>query len=192
MEKGKYKSRRFKSQKPKPEFEQKILDIARVTRVMAGGRRFSFRIAAVIGDKKGRVGIGVAKGSDVSLAMEKAVNDAKKNMITVNIIDGSIPHEIQVKNKGSKILLKPARAGRGVIAGGAVRVVCEFAGISNITAKMLSKSKNKINNARATINALKQLRVKKEAVKKDNVKSENTISNENKEKKSEENIKAKA
>ncbi len=162
MEKAKYKSKKFKSKKVKPEFEQKILDIARVTRVMAGGRRFSFRIAAVIGDRKGKVGVGVAKGSDVSLAMEKAVNDAKKNMIKVNIVDGGIPHEVQVKNKGSKILLKPAKAGRGVIAGGAVRVVCEFAGITNVTAKMLSKSKNKINNARATINALGQLRLKKE------------------------------
>ncbi len=144
--------------KEKPEFEQKILDIARVTRVMAGGRRFSFRIAAVIGDKKGRVGIGVAKGSDVSLAMGKAVNNAKKNLITVNISEGTIPHEIEVKNKGAKILLKPAKAGRGVIAGGAVRIVCEFAGIHNITAKILSKSKNKINNARATIKALSQLK----------------------------------
>jgi len=167
MEKGKYKSKRFRAQQPKPEFEQKILDIARVTRVMAGGRRFSFRIAAVIGDKNGRVGVGVAKGSDVSLAMEKAVNDAKKNMITVNIFEGTIPHEVEVKNKGSRILLKPAKAGRGVIAGGAVRVVCEFAGISNVTAKMLSKSKNKINNARATIKAFEQLKAKKKAVKKE-------------------------
>jgi len=188
MEKGKHKLRKFRSQKPKPEFDQKILDIARVTRVMAGGRRFSFRIAAVIGDRKGKVGVGVAKGSDVSLAMEKAVNNAKKNMISVNIVDGGIPHEVLVKNKGSRILLKPAKVGRGVIAGGAVRVVCEFAGISNVTAKMLSKSKNKINNARATINALKQLRTKPEILKKDDKKGKeientNKVSVEDKEKK---------
>ncbi|MEK7452895.1 MAG: 30S ribosomal protein S5 [Patescibacteria group bacterium] len=158
-----------KEKREKPEFDQKILDIARVTRVMAGGRRFRFRIAAVIGDKNGRVGVGVAKGADVSLAMEKAVNDAKKHMIRVNIFEGSIPHEIEIKYKSARILLRPAVAGRGIVAGGAVRVVCELAGISDISAKILSKGKNKINNARATIIALGMLKFKK-GIKNENIK----------------------
>ncbi len=170
-EKPKFKSKRTRAfKREKPEFDQKILDIARVTRVMAGGRRFSFRIAAVIGDRKGRVGVGVAKGADVALAMEKAVNDAKKNMIKVNLDKGTIPHEVEIKDKSARILLKPAKEGRGVIAGGAVRVVCEFAGIHNITAKMLSKSKNKINNARATVKALSQLKPAKKGKKTDTTK----------------------
>ncbi|MBI3671273.1 30S ribosomal protein S5 [Candidatus Azambacteria bacterium] len=165
-ERGPRRPRAFKSEKrEKSEFDQKILDIARVTRVMAGGRRFSFRIAAVIGDRNGRVGVGVAKGGDVSLAMEKAVNDAKKRMIRVNIFEGTIPHEVEVKKKSARVLLRPAVAGRGIVAGGAVRVVCEFAGIKNISAKVLSKSKNKINNARATVEALKMLKFKKSAKK---------------------------
>ncbi len=179
MEKVKIKSKR-KILKEKPEFDQKILDIARVTRVMAGGRRFSFRVTAVVGNRNGKVGVGVGKGADVALAMEKAVNDAKKKMINVNIVDGTIPHEIDIKHKSARLLLKPAKQGRGVIAGGAVRIVCEFAGIHNITAKMLSKSKNKINNARATVEALRLLRPNpalKKVKKEENQKEENNSKN---------------
>lgn len=147
---------RFKTQKEKSEFEQKLLHLARVTRVVAGGRRFSFRAVMVIGDKKGRVGVGVAKGADVTLAVEKATIRAKKNLISVPIINGTIPHQVQVKLGGAKVLIKPAREGSGIIAGGAVRVVVELAGIKNISSKMLG-SANKLNNARATINALSEL-----------------------------------
>ncbi len=147
-----------KYEKPKSEFDQKTLDIRRVARVMGGGRRFSFRITLALGDRKGKVGVGTAKGQDVSLAMDKAARRARKNMITVNIYKGTIPHEISCKFKSARIMLKPAKVGKGIIAGGAVRTVCDLAGIKNITGKILGKSTNQINNALATIKALKQLK----------------------------------
>lgn len=140
------------------EYDQKLLDVARVVRVVAGGRRFRFRVTIVIGNKKGTVGVGVAKGQDVSLAVEKAVGDAKKNLIKVKMIDGTIPHETQAKFGTAKVLLKPGIKGRGIVAGGAVRVVCNLAGIENLSGKILGKTKNKLNNARATIKALQQLK----------------------------------
>lgn len=141
----------------KPEFEQKLLDLARVTRVVKGGRRFRFRATLVIGDRKGRVGVGVSKGSDVSDAIGKAYNDAKKSMITVELSDNTIPHDISMKLGSAKVLLKPASEGRGVIAGGAVRAVVDLAGIRDIVSKSLGTS-NKLNVARATIEALKALK----------------------------------
>ena len=141
----------------KPEFEQKLLDLARVTRVVKGGRRFRFRATLVIGDRKGRVGVGVAKGSDVSDAIGKAYNDAKKSMITVKLSDNTIPHDISMKLGSAKVLLKPASQGRGVIAGGAVRAVVDLAGIRDIVSKSLGTS-NKLNVARVTIEALKALK----------------------------------
>ncbi len=140
------------------EYDQKLLDVARVVRVVAGGRRFRFRVTVVIGNKKGKVGVGVAKGQDVSLAVEKAVGDAKKHLINVKIVDGTIPHETQAKFSTAKVLLKPGVKGRGIVAGGAVRVVCDLAGIENLSGKILGKTKNKLNNARATIKALEQLK----------------------------------
>jgi small subunit ribosomal protein S5 len=148
----------------KPEFEQKLLDLARVTRVVKGGRRFRFRATLVIGDRKGRVGVGVAKGADVSDAIQKAYNDAKKSMITVKLSGNTISHDVKMKLGSAKVLLKPASEGRGVIAGGAVRAVVDLAGIRDIVSKSLGTS-NKLNVARATIEALKSLkapRVKKE------------------------------
>jgi len=139
------------------EFDQKIIDIARVTRVMAGGKRMRFRACVVIGDRKGRVGSAVAKGADVTMAVNKAVNKAKKAMVNVPIINETIPHEVEIKFKAAKILLKPAPKGRGIIAGGAVRIVLDLAGISNIVAKILGTN-NKLNNVKATINALKMLK----------------------------------
>jgi len=140
------------------EFDQKILDLARVTRVMAGGKRMRFRAAVVIGDHKGKVGFGLAKGADVSIAIGKAVRKAQKNIITVPITkNGSIPHEIIHKAGAAKILLKPARAGHGVKAGGAMRTVLELAGIENVTGKMLG-SANKVNNSHAIISALQLLK----------------------------------
>lgn len=143
--------------KERPEFEQKLVDVARVVRVVAGGRRFRFRACVVIGNKKGKVGVGIAKGTDVAGAVEKAVARAKKNLIQVPIVNDTIPHQIQVKYKSANVLLKPARQGTGVIAGGAVRAVCELAGIENITSKMLG-SANKVSNVQACILAFKKLR----------------------------------
>jgi len=140
------------------EYDQKLLDVARVVRVMAGGRRFRFRVTIAIGNRKGRVGVGVAKGADVSIAVEKAVSDAKKHLINVKIVNGTIPHQVEAKFSTAKVLLKPGIEGRGIVAGGAVRAVCNLAGIENLSGKILGKTKNKLNNARATIKALEQLK----------------------------------
>jgi small subunit ribosomal protein S5 len=146
------------------EFEQKILDLARVTRVTAGGKRMSFRCALVIGDKKGRVGFGVAKGGDVQIAIEKAYKQAKKNVLTVKLVHETIPHPIWVKFGSALVLLKPAPKGTGLKAGGAMRMVLEFAGVPNVVSKIVNSS-NKINIAKATLQALQQLRVVEATVK---------------------------
>ncbi len=143
---------------PKDEFDSKLLDLARVTRVTGGGKRMSFRAVVVAGNKKGKVGIGVDKGRDVSQAIEKATRRAKKNIVNVVIVEETIPHEVQAKVGPARILLKPQMKGRGLVAGGAVRTICDLAGIKNISSKILSGSKNKLNNARATIEALKKLK----------------------------------
>lgn len=141
----------------KKEFDQKLLDLARVTRVVKGGRRFRFRATLVIGNRKGKVGVGVAKGADVSSAIEKAYNSAKKNLIDVKMDGNTIPHDVLKKLKSAKILLRPAFKGKGIIAGGSVRAVIELAGIKDIVSKSLGSS-NKINVARATIAALQEMR----------------------------------
>lgn len=146
---------RGRAPKPKEEFEQTIVDLARVTRVMAGGKRMRFRAAVVIGDRKGAVGIGVAKGADVTNAVNKAVMQAKKNLIHVKLIEGTIPFPVISKSCGAQVLLKPAVQGRGLIAGGPVRMVLDLAGVKNIVSKMQG-SNNKINNIRAVMNALEQ------------------------------------
>jgi small subunit ribosomal protein S5 len=139
------------------EFEQRILEVARVTRVMAGGKRMNFRACVAIGDKKGNVGVGLGKGADVTMAVNKAVNRAKKTMINVPMKNETIPHEVYNKMGAAKIMIKPAKKGRGVISGGVTRVILELAGVKNITTKTLG-SNNKINNARCTIEALSLLR----------------------------------
>ncbi len=140
------------------EYEQKVLDIARTARLVAGGRRFSFRAVVVIGNKKGRVGVGVAKGIDVSIAINKAIKQAKKYLIEIPLTeDKTIPYQIQEKYSAAQVLLKPAAKGRGVIAGGTIRTICILGGIENITAKIIGRTNNKLNNARATIKALKKL-----------------------------------
>jgi small subunit ribosomal protein S5 len=149
---------RQRFEKEKSEYDQKVLDVARVTRVVAGGRRFSFRAVVVLGNKKGRVGIGVAKGVDVSQAVEKAAADAKKHMLVFPLKEGTIPHEVTAKYAAARVLLKPATRGRGLVAGGAVRIICNLAGIENISSKILSKSTNNLNNARATLEALNKLK----------------------------------
>ncbi len=142
----------------RPEFEQKIISIRRVTRVMAGGRRFSFSVAMVIGDKRGKVGVGIGKAGDTQLAIEKAVRDAKKHMITVSMNkEGHLPHDVKIKYASSEVMIMPA-PGRGLVAGSSVRTVLEHAGVKDVTAKIFSRSKNKLNNARAAVEALKLLK----------------------------------
>ena len=143
----------------KQEFEQQMIDLARVTRVVAGGKRLRFRACVAIGNKKGEVGLGLAKGQDVAIAIEKAVRRAQKNIIKVPIIKGTIPHSIKVKYKAARVLLRPAQEGKGIVAGGATRIILSLAGLENVTAKTLG-SKNKINNAKATIKALSLLQAR--------------------------------
>jgi small subunit ribosomal protein S5 len=143
----------------KEEFNEKVLDLRRVTRVVAGGKRFRFRATVVIGDEKGRVGVGVAKGLDVAQAVTKAKADGKKNIIMVEIKNGhTIPHEVTAKYSAAKVLLKPAASGHGLKAGGAVRSVLSLAGIKDATAKCLGRTPNKLTNALATVEALKKLK----------------------------------
>lgn len=142
----------------KPEFDQKIIDIRRVTRVSSGGRRFSFSVALVAGNRKGKVGVGTGKAGDTSLAIDKAVKNAKKNMIDVVLNKHmSISHEVSAKFNAAIVEIQPAR-GRGVSAGSSVRDVIELAGIKEVGAKLRSGTKNKLNNARATIKALSLLK----------------------------------
>ncbi|MBU2037249.1 30S ribosomal protein S5 [Patescibacteria group bacterium] len=149
---------RQRNEREKSEYDQKVLDMARVTRVVAGGRRFSFRATVGLGNKKGKIGIGIGKGLDVSQAVDKAVAEAKKNMIVIVLKGGTIPHEVEAKYSSAKVFLKPASLGNGLVAGGATRIICSLAGIENITAKIISKSTNKLNNAKATLEALKKLK----------------------------------
>lgn len=144
----------------KPEFDQKVINVRRVARVVAGGRRFSFSVALVAGDKNGRVGVGVGKAADTSMAMAKAFNRAKKQMIRVSLTKNkSIPHEVSAKFKAAKVALRPAK-GRGLVAGSALRSVLSLAGIHDVNAKILSRSKDKLNIARATVLALSSLKAK--------------------------------
>lgn len=137
------------------EFAQKLIGIRRVARVMAGGRRFNFSVALVLGDKKGRVGVGLGKASDTALAIEKATRYAKREMLTLNLTKTrSIPHDVKAKYCASVVEIRPS-PGRGLVAGSSVRAVLELAGVSDVTAKLLSRSKNPINNARAAIAALR-------------------------------------
>lgn len=141
----------------KRDFEQKVVEIKRVTRVVAGGKRMRFRALVVIGDKKGKVGMGLRKGVDVAESVNKAVNAAKKNMIMVPLTNGTIPHQIKLKYKSSRIILLPARPGTGIIAGGALRSVLDLAGVKNILSKMLGSS-NKVNNVKAVFEAFKKMK----------------------------------
>lgn len=144
--------------KVKSEYKEKVLDLRRVTRVVAGGKRFRFRVTVVIGDEKGRVGVGIAKGLDVAQAVEKAKVDAKKKIMNVPLEERTIPHEVKAKFSAARVIIKPARKGHGLKAGGAVRVVLLLAGVRDATAKCLGGTKNKLTNAMATIEALKKLK----------------------------------
>ena len=149
----------FSARAPKPrnEFDEQVIQVARVTRVVAGGRRMRFRATVIVGNRKGKVGMGIAKSDEVATAVKKAVNQAKKNMIDVAMFKDTIAHQVKSKFKSSKVMLMPAYTGTGVIAGGSVRTVIELAGISNILTKAHG-SNNKINTAYATLQALSELR----------------------------------
>lgn len=150
-------------EKPRDEFESKLLDLARVTRVTAGGKRLRFRAVVIVGNKQGKVGIGVSKGSDVAQAIEKATRFAKKNLIEVSLVEDTIPHEVYAKFGAARVILKPQRKGRGLVAGGVVRIICTLAGIKNISSKTLGRTGNKLNNAQAAIKALQKLKIKNRA-----------------------------
>ena len=155
-------AREQRGPRPKSEYEQKLIDLRRVARVVAGGRRFTFRAALVIGNLKGSVGFGLGKAADTSQAIEKALREAKKHMISVPMTkDLSIPHEVYAKYGSAQVILKPGKEGKGLVAGGAARTVLALAGVKNASAKVLSHGKNKINNARATLDAIKQLKARK-------------------------------
>jgi small subunit ribosomal protein S5 len=139
------------------EYEETTLSVDRVTRVVAGGRRLRFRAVVVTGNKKGKVGLGTGKAGEVQSAVQKAVADAKRNMIRVPLVEGTIPHEVDIKFKAARIRLLPAREGTGIIAGGALRVVLEHAGVKNVLSKRFGTN-NKLVNAQAVIKALQGLR----------------------------------
>jgi len=144
----------------KDEFESRLVDLRRVTRVTKGGKQMSFRACVVVGDKKGTIGEGTEKGPDVAIAIEKATHTAKKNLVKIAINDSTIRHQVKKKYSAAIVLLKPASKGTGVKAGGPIRIVLELAGIENVISKMLG-SNNKISNVRATIEALQELRATK-------------------------------
>lgn len=156
-----HKNERRPSRRPervRQEFDNKIISVRRVTRVVAGGRRFSFSIAVVMGDKRGKVGVGIGKAGDTPIAIDKAMRAAKKSMIKISLTDkNSIAHPVEAKYSSARIIIMPA-PGKGVVAGSAARVVLELAGIKEVSSKILSRSKNKLNIARATIKALLQLK----------------------------------
>lgn len=150
------RGRRNQKREPR-EFEQKILELSRVTRVTKGGKRMSFRTCLLIGDRKGRVGMGVAKGSDVAISVEKAFRQAKKNLVQVQLVNETVPHPVHAKFGAAAVIIKPAPEGTGLKSGGAVRMVLELAGVPNAVTKILGGN-NKINNAKAAFEALRSLK----------------------------------
>lgn len=162
---GKASFRKGRKEREKPEFEQKLVDLSRVNRVTKAGKQLAFRALVVLGDKKGRVGFGVSKGADVTIAVSKAVDQAKKTIITVNMVDGTVPHEIRHKFKAARVMIKPAPKGTGVRAGGALQTILDLAGIENVVGKIMG-SPNKINNIRCAYEALANLKAPKKSAKK--------------------------
>ena len=154
---GRKKKIETKEEKPQSEWSEQVVQISRVTKVVKGGKKLSFRAIVVVGNKKGQVGIGCAKASEVIIAIQKAITDGRKNLITVPIFKTTIPHPITGRSGAGKVMLRPTSQGTGIIAGGAVRPVLELAGIENILSKSQG-SKSPLNAANATLNALKSLR----------------------------------
>lgn len=142
----------------KSDFDQKVLDIRRTARVVAGGRRFSFRATVAVGDHNGKVGLGLGKGPSVAEAVDKGAFQAKKNFLIVPLTEKkSIPYAVEAKSSAARVLLKPGREGQGLVAGGPIRILADLVGIKNMTAKILGRTPNKLNNARATMAALSKL-----------------------------------
>lgn len=161
---GRGGNRRPSFERPKPEFDQKMLAVRRVTRVVSGGRRMSFAVAIAIGDKKGSVGVGTGKAGDTALAINKAIRSAKKTMIKIKLNkQGSIQQRVSAKYSSARVMIMPNR-GKGLVSGSATRDILTLAGVTNVTSKVLSTSKNKLNIARATIDALSQVATKRGAV----------------------------
>lgn len=151
------RERRFDRKEPS-EFDNKVIDIRRTARVVSGGRRFSFRVAIVIGNRKGEVGVGIGKGVDTATAIEKATRLARRTSIKVPLTkSSSIANEVYAKYASSRVYLTPVSKGKGLVAGSSVRTILDFAGVRDVTAKIFSRSKNKLNNAKAAITALKKL-----------------------------------
>lgn len=159
-------NKKFDRAREVKEFEEEVIQVDRVTRVVKGGRRLRFRATVVIGDRKGRIGYGIGKSTEVQLAIQKAITQAKKRLIKVPIYKGTIPHSIQVKFKASKVLIKPASEGTGIIAGGPIRKIMDVAGVKNVLGKSLGSS-NRLNSTKAAYLALSKLRVRPELEKKE-------------------------
>ncbi len=156
IDKGKIKNLKF--DKVDKEYEQKLIEVSRVTRVTEGGKRLRFRACVIVGNKKGKVGVGIAKSGDVALAVDKAFLQAKKNLVDVGFASYTIPCEVISKFGAAKVMLKPATEGTNIVAGGPVRSLLELAGVQNVVVKLLGSTKNKITNIQATMNALKELK----------------------------------
>lgn len=160
-------------QKITPDFETQVLDISRVARVTGGGKRLSFRATVLVGRKKNyEIGFGIGKGRDVATAIEKATNEAKKNLFKIPVVNNTIPHETRAKYGAAEVILKPAKEGEGIVAGGVPRAIFKLAGIPNISSKILGRTNNAINNARAVLIALSNLKVPEEKTAKNS--KENT------------------
>ncbi|HXH26691.1 MAG TPA: 30S ribosomal protein S5 [Candidatus Acidoferrum sp.] len=156
MNRGPRRQERIQMPREEKVFEEHVINVDRVARVVKGGRRFRFKALVAVGDHKSRVGVGVAKGSDVQSAVAKATEIAKKNLVTIPIKRETLPHDAEAKIGGSRVLLKPASPGTGVIAGGVVRSIISLTNIHNLLSK--SFGTNKVNTAYATIDALRQLK----------------------------------
>ena len=155
------RGRPFDKEREKDPFNEQVLELRRVTRVVAGGKRFRFRATIVIGDGKGHVGVGVDKGTDVQQSIQKAKADAKKNILSFRIVNGTIAHDVKAKFSAAEVIIRPSKEGAGLKAGGAVRIVLLLAGVKDASAKCLGGTKNKLTNAMAAIEALKKLKVAK-------------------------------
>lgn len=154
LEKNIMKPRSFKKRpRSEKEFDERVIEIARVSRVVKGGRRIRFRALVVIGDRKGKIGMGVARANEVADAVKKAVSQAKKKMVEVPTVEGTIPYEVTASHGAARVILKPAAPGTSIVAGGAVRAVAELAGVTDILAKILG-TRNKVNNVYAVVKAL--------------------------------------
>ena len=162
---GRKKNVETREEKPESEWKEQVVQISRVTKVVKGGKKLSFRAVVIVGNKKGQVGVGCAKAAEVIIAIQKAIADGRKNLINVPIFKTTIPHPIVGRSGAGKVMLRPASQGTGIIAGGAVRPVLELAGIENILTKSQG-SKSPLNAAYATIDALKSLRMFPEVAKK--------------------------